>query len=145
MQSILVTDEMVRVACSAYENQPGEREWTSEWKMRVALEAALAAAPQPEQEPVAWRTFDGEGGWDLRNYEDNETYRDEYIKRNGERYASWVEPLYTAHPARRDLKLRAAAVMALHEINSPMLADAGAELERWHRVTTALRAALDKN
>lgn len=26
-------------------------------------------------EPVAWRTFDGEGGYDYRSYEDNEGYR----------------------------------------------------------------------
>jgi hypothetical protein len=57
----------------------------------------LTAAPtvQPT-EPVAWRTFDGEGGYDYRNYEDNERYRDEYIARNGPRYASWVEPLFAA-------------------------------------------------
>ena len=54
-------------------------------------EAALAAAVA---EPVAWRTFDGEGGYDYRTYEDNEDYRINYIKRNGERYSHWVEPLY---------------------------------------------------
>ena len=53
-----------------------------------------------EQEPVAWRTFDGEGGWDYCAYADNEHYRDNYIKRNGEKYASWVEPLYSAPPRR---------------------------------------------
>jgi hypothetical protein len=54
-------------------------------------------------EPVAWRTFDGEGGYDYRIFEDNENYRDEYIKRNGEKYASWVEPLYTSPPQRKPL------------------------------------------
>ena len=49
---------------------------------------------QPEQEPVAWREFDGEGGYTYFAYEDNETWREEYIKRNGEKYADWVEPLY---------------------------------------------------
>ena len=54
---------------------------------------------QPEQEePLAWATFDGEGNYDFRSYEDNETYRDEYIKRNGLKYANWVKPLYTAPP-----------------------------------------------
>ncbi len=42
----------------------------------------------------AWATFDGEGSYDLRLYESNEDYKDEYIKRNGEKYASWVIPLY---------------------------------------------------
>jgi hypothetical protein len=45
---------------------------------------------------VAWREFDGEGGYTYFAYQDNETWRDEYIERNGEKYANWVEPLYTA-------------------------------------------------
>lgn len=52
---------------------------------------------------MAWREFDGEGGYDYRTYDDNENFRDEYIKRNGQRYASWVEPLYTAPPQRQPL------------------------------------------
>lgn len=59
------------------------------------LDRALAA---PEQEPFAWATFDGEGSYDLRLYECNENYRDDYLKRNGDKYAGWVEPLYR-HPA----------------------------------------------
>ena len=49
--------------------------------------------PQPNQEPVAWRTFDGEGGYDYRNYEDNEEYAKEWEQRNP-KYKGWVEPLY---------------------------------------------------
>jgi ABC-type cobalt transport system substrate-binding protein len=56
----------------------------------------------------AWRTFDGEGGYDLRNYEGNETYREDWIKRNGDKYASWVEPLFLA-PQPQEVE---AAVMA---------------------------------
>lgn len=52
-----------------------------------------------EAEPFAWAEFDGEGGYELRLAEDNEGFRDEYIKRNGEKYASWVFGLYTAPPA----------------------------------------------
>ena len=55
--------------------------------------------PAPVQEPVAWREFDGEGGYDYYTYEHNENLRDKYIERNGEKYASWVEPLYTTPPA----------------------------------------------
>jgi hypothetical protein len=51
--------------------------------------------PQPNQEPVAWRTFDGEGGYDYRNYEDNEEYAKEWEQRNP-KYKGWVEPLYIA-------------------------------------------------
>jgi hypothetical protein len=63
----------------------------------TALRAALA---QEEQEPVAWRTFDGEGGYDYRTYDDNENYRDEWDRRNPN-HKGWVEPLYT-HPPRRE-------------------------------------------
>jgi len=68
----------------------------------VALIAALKAAlEQPEQqEPVAWRTFDGEGGYDYRTYDDNENYSNEWDKRNPN-HKGWVEPLYT-HPPRRE-------------------------------------------
>jgi len=45
-------------------------------------------------EPFAWATFDGEGGYDLRLYEENESYKDEWIALNGERYKDWVMPLY---------------------------------------------------
>jgi hypothetical protein len=48
---------------------------------------------QPEQEPVAWRTFDLEGGYDYRTYDDNENYRDEWDRRNPN-HKGWVEPLY---------------------------------------------------
>ena len=46
-----------------------------------------------EQEPVAWRTFDGEGGYDYRTYDTNEDYADEWEKRNPN-HKGWVEPLY---------------------------------------------------
>jgi hypothetical protein len=64
------------------------------------LIATLEAALEQEQEPVAWRTFDGEGGYDYRTYDDNENYRDEWDKRNPN-HKGWVQPLYT-HPPRRE-------------------------------------------
>jgi len=42
----------------------------------------------------AWATFDGEGSYDLMLYEGNENYKEEYIKRNGEKYKDWVTELY---------------------------------------------------
>ena len=58
------------------------------------LEAKLAK--YENLEPVAWRCFDGEGGYDYRSYVDNENYRNEFLKRNTNPiYKSWVEPLYT--------------------------------------------------
>jgi hypothetical protein len=63
-----------------------------------ALKAALEQ-PEPEQaEPVAWRTFDGEGGYDYRTHADNEDYAAEWAKRNPQ-HVGWVEPLYTLRAA----------------------------------------------
>ena len=56
-------------------------------------------APQLEQEPVAWRTFDGEGGYDYCSYEDNESYADDWNKRNPN-HVGWVDKLYTHAPQR---------------------------------------------
>jgi hypothetical protein len=53
---------------------------------------------EPVQEPVAWRTFDGEGGYDYRTYEMNEGYAKEWNERNP-KHKGWVEPLYTTPPA----------------------------------------------
>ena len=60
---------------------------------------AYAAPPQQAEpvEPVAWRTFDGEGGYDYRTYADNENYAAEWAQRNP-RHVGWVKPLYTAPP-----------------------------------------------
>jgi len=68
-----------------------EGDTEAEWMLAV-IDADLAA----EQELFAWATFDGEGSYDLRLYEDNENYLDEYRKMNGDKYAGWVIPLYTA-------------------------------------------------
>ena len=62
-----------------------------------AITALRQALEQPEQEPVAWRTFDGEGGYDYRSYEMNEHYDKEWAERNPN-HKNWVEPLYTAPP-----------------------------------------------
>lgn len=54
-----------------------------------------------KQEPAAWRTFDGEGGYDYRSYEDNENYKLGWDARNPN-HIGWVEPLYAlpgAQPA----------------------------------------------
>ena len=50
-------------------------------------------------QPVAWRTFDGEGNYEFRDYEMNENYKDEWDKRNP-KHQGWVEPLYTEPPKR---------------------------------------------
>jgi len=71
--------------------------------MQPASTVAQAEQPRNEpvqQEPFAWATFDGEGGYDLRLYYGNESYRDDYLFRNQPNYASWVFPLYASQQAR---------------------------------------------
>ena len=59
---------------------------------------AIAANYNAQPEPVAWRTFDGEGGYDYRDFYQNEAYELEW-KRLNPAHADWVTPLY-AHPPR---------------------------------------------
>jgi hypothetical protein len=66
---------------------------------RQGFDAVRKYKQQPQQEPVAWRTFDGEGGYDYRTHADNEDYAAEWAKRNP-RHVGWVERLYTAPPRR---------------------------------------------
>ena len=70
----------------------------AEIKRLIDVVGGMALA-QPEQEPVAWRTFDGEGGYDYRAYEMNENYDDEWAERNP-KHKGWVEPLFTSPPQR---------------------------------------------
>lgn len=63
----------------------------------ATLRQAIAEADQAE--PVAWRTFDGEGNYEYCTYEMNENYAKEWAKRNPN-HADWVDPLY-AHPPTR--------------------------------------------
>lgn len=44
-------------------------------------------------EPVAWREFDGEGGYHLMNYEGNENHLDKWNNRNPN-HKGWVDSLY---------------------------------------------------
>jgi len=46
-------------------------------------------------EPVAWRTFDGEGGYDFRGYEWNEDYQSRWDA-NNPKHIGWVDALYPA-------------------------------------------------
>jgi hypothetical protein len=60
-----------------------------------AVEVVLAQT----QEPFAWAEFDGEGGYFLRLYENNETYAEDWNKRNPN-HIGWVEPIYKYPPQR---------------------------------------------
>ena len=57
---------------------------------------AQGAASQLAKEPSAWMTFDGEGNYEYRSYEDNENYAEEWQKRNPNyKLSGWVFKLYT--------------------------------------------------
>jgi hypothetical protein len=74
-------------------------------KSQRDINGAIRQLVQIEQEPLAWATFDGEGNFDFRSYEGNETYRDDYIKRTGKKYENWVLPLYVAPPRKEWVSL----------------------------------------
>ena len=95
-----MTQETLKLALDTFEIELSI-DWTnndefnaSAEKMYEAIAAIKQALLQPEQEPVAWRTFDGEGGYDYRSYEDNESYADDWNKRNPN-HKGWVDKLYT--------------------------------------------------
>ena len=80
-----------------YDLPYGSKAYAKAKDARLYLYARLS---KPEQEPVAWRTFDGEGDYDYRNYDMNENYADEWNKTHP-KHKGWGEPLYTALPTQR--------------------------------------------
>ncbi|CAB4134736.1 hypothetical protein UFOVP274_54 [uncultured Caudovirales phage] len=93
---------------------------------------------QPEQEPVAWRTFDGEGGYEYRSYDTNEQYAQEWEQRNP-KHKGWVEPLYTTPPQRTWVGLTDKEAMQI-------CVDCGCMSEDWLTLLDAIEAKLkEKN
>ena len=72
-----------------------------------------------DAEPVAWREFDGEGGYEYRSYEENEDFAEQWAKRNPN-YVGWVKPLYD-HPAPAVVR----QPLTDDEINSLQLPESG--------------------
>jgi hypothetical protein len=98
---MILTDEKLKSIYDDHQDQMVSIE------LGRSVEAAVLAKLASGQEPVAWQTFDGEGGYEFRQFAENETYHDDYIKRNGEKYSAWVTPLYThPAPAQQPLTLR---------------------------------------
>ena len=90
--------ERLRIRASIRRNNT-ERKSVQEGKPdRIADLLEEAAAEIESFVQFAWATFDGEGGYDLMLYDMNEDYKDDYIKRNGEKYKDWVIPLYLKEP-----------------------------------------------
>ena len=93
---------------------------------------------QPEQEPVAWRTFDGEGGYEYRSYDTNEQYAQEWEQRNP-KHKGWGEPLYTTPPQRTWVGLTDKEAMQI-------CVDCGCMSEDWLTLLDAIEAKLkEKN
>ena len=82
-----------------YVPEPDKRQQALDKKAENARELGLDYEPA-QQEPVAWREFDGEGGYFYRDYYMNEQYAQEWDQRNPD-HKGWVEPLYTSPPAQR--------------------------------------------
>lgn len=86
--------ERLRIRASIRRNNT-ERKSVKEGKPDRISDLLEEAADEIESYvQFAWATFDGEGGYDLRLYDMNEDYKDNYIERNGEKYKDWVVPLY---------------------------------------------------
>jgi hypothetical protein len=67
-------------------------------QLEVILRQAIAELES--QEPFAWLEFDGNKGYFLRLYEDNESYAENWNKRNPN-HIGWVKPLYKHPPQRK--------------------------------------------
>ena len=74
----------------------------SEAELADAARRAINYALEANDEPVAWREFDGEGGYYFRTYEHNEDYAAKWDA-NNPNHKGWVEPLYTTPPQRKPL------------------------------------------
>jgi hypothetical protein len=108
----------------------------------VGVWRPLYAHPAPSVEPVAWRTFDGERGYDYRTYDENETYRDAFIARNGPSYRDWVEPLYLSPPDHREAMQMALESLDMACAKYGEVGGADTDWGRWDAAASALRAAL---
>ena len=106
MTTITIPIDVAEAAAEALGNFVSDHGWSdSDMQAMDNLDAYIArhkairaelAKPVEPVEPAAWRTFDGEGGYEFRAYEDNEVYKEWWEKRNPHQ-KGWVEPLYL-HP-----------------------------------------------
>lgn len=68
----------------------------------TGVEGVAAPCETPDAVDIfAWATFDGEGSYDLRLYEDNEGYLDDFRDANPLLHPDWVFPLCRLSDAQR--------------------------------------------
>lgn len=61
----------------------------------TGVEGVAAPCETPDAVDIfAWATFDGEGSYDLRLFDGNESYRDDFRRNNPKHHPDWVFPLY---------------------------------------------------
>jgi hypothetical protein len=101
--TITLTREEAQQVLDAFVN------WDARGRLRL-IELLRARLSAPEPEPVAWRTFDGEGGYDYRDYELNEDYGYWWEERHPN-HKGWVQPLYTDPTPCQTCEALARAVM----------------------------------
>ena len=86
--------------------------------IEMARQAGASCPDEPpqrtEQEPFAWAEFDGEGSYFLRLYENNETYAEDWNKRNPN-HIGWVEPIYKYPPQRTWVRLTDEEICEIEE------------------------------
>ena len=94
--------EILEQALEALENVTEDYVKNRQYKHNQAITAIRQAIADLEsQEPFAWAEFDGEGGYRLMLYENNETYAEDWNKTNPN-HIGWVEPIYKYPPQRTE-------------------------------------------
>ena len=109
----------------------------------VARDVEGVAAPceaSPGDDIFAWATFDGEGSYDLRLFDGNESYRDDFRRNNPKHHPDWVFPLY-----RNSITAAMAAEVerwerSFRDIHEPALRDAHAYIQELRADLAAYKA-----
>lgn len=113
----------------------------------TGVEGVAAPCETPDAVDIfAWATFDGEGSYDLRLYEDNEGYLDDFRVANPLLHPDWVFPLCRLSDAQRaiaELRSEVAKWEKCHkEVHAPALNDAHAMIAELREECERLRVKL---
>lgn len=106
----------------------------------TGVEGVAAPCETPDAVDIfAWATFDGEGSYDLRLYEDNENYRDDFRAANPALHPDWVFPLFRLSDAQH-------AVAELQaEIDTPRQPEGeGLEVVAWQDAENPLYTTAER-
>ncbi len=105
----------------------------------TGVEGVAAPCETPDAVDIfAWATFDGEGSYDLRLYEDNEGYLDDFRDANPLLHPDWVFPLCRLSDAQRaiaELRERLDVMNQCADNHSRMFEEIAEECERLRGLT----------